>query len=364
MFAPSDAMVDEMIQVHKDTYKPKPFKPFVDFLNDNLKERNASKQGMPNHVMFMLFSGKDVRAKLTHCIGDYLPDPRVGMVGRTIRGAYGDYKRLPNGDIEDFQPAIVHAGTSEANRQYLKVFAKYAEKDGGIVEDWYNHLDKYKSYESGMVMIKPDMLEKPSSLPGNIMDMLGSTGLHLVGCRVFSFSLDQAYDFYGFLEDIFVSKLSGKLEEKLRKALHNQMPFTISDDDYAFITQVLKRKFAKHEVNQIIKYMSGIDPSPLSQEDLFAIRTKPGKARCFALLYRGTDAIQTIRTKLGSTDPTKAEIGTIRSDYGKNLMMNGCHASDSQENMMRERKIINFLPDSKSCVKETIEQWLERKNHK
>ena len=38
------------------------------------------------------------------------------------------------------------------------------------------------------------------------------------------------------------------------------------------------------------------------------------------MLYRGKDAIQTVRSKLGSTDPTKALPGTVRFDYGDDVM--------------------------------------------
>jgi len=77
----------------------------------------------------------------------------------------------------------------------------------------------YVLYRAGMVIIKPDALERPSSLPGHIMDLFGSTGLHLVGCRVFSFSVRQAREFYGFLEDVFVDKLRPKLEARIKRAL-------------------------------------------------------------------------------------------------------------------------------------------------
>ncbi|MCD6303984.1 MAG: nucleoside-diphosphate kinase, partial [Planctomycetes bacterium] len=60
------------------------------------------------------------------------------------------------------------------------------------------------------------------------------------------------------------------------------------------------------------------------------------------LLYEGPDAIRKIRTVLGSTDPSKAEPGTVRSDFGRDLMRNGAHASDSPENALRERRIVGL----------------------
>ena len=45
---------------------------------------------------------------------------------------------------------------------------------------------------------------------------------------------------------------------------------------------------------------------------------------------------------LGSTDPAKAEPATVRSDFGRDLMRNGAHASDSRDNALSERKIVDL----------------------
>jgi len=312
---------------------------------------------IPNNFLFMIFKGKNVRQELSKTIGEYLPDPRVGMVGRTIRGAYGDFIRQKDGTITHFQPAIVGASSDEANRLYLKLFSKYLQTDGGTFDEYYDQLDIHKNYQTGMVMIKPDMLERPSSLPGHIMDLFGSTGLHLVGARVFSFSVAQAQAFYGFLEEVFVEKLRPKLESRIRTALDKEFDgkIKISDVDYDVITTILKRKAAKAEVDNIIEYMSGIHPSTVHTEQE---RRRPGPARCLALLYRGANAIETIRAKLGSTDPSKAAVGTIRSDYGRDIMKNGAHASDSEASLVRERSIIGFSSGAPSITKRTIDVWL------
>ena len=46
----------------------------------------------------------------------------------------------------------------------------------------------------------------------------------------------------------------------------------------------------------------------------------------------GENAIARVRELLGPTDSTKAPKGTIRGDYGTNVSVNICHASDSVEN--------------------------------
>jgi nucleoside diphosphate kinase len=66
-------------------------------------------------------------------------------------------------------------------------------------------------------------------------------------------------------------------------------------------------------------------------------------------VYEGENAVRKIRDVLGPTDPTKAPGGTVRSEFGSNIMVNTAHASDSAENARREMGILklhegNFLP--------------------
>jgi len=51
-----------------------------------------------------------------------------------------------------------------------------------------------------------------------------------------------------------------------------------------------------------------------------------------ALALAGDHAVEKIRALLGPTDSKKAEKGTIRGDFGVDVMVNIAHASDSPEN--------------------------------
>lgn len=51
-----------------------------------------------------------------------------------------------------------------------------------------------------------------------------------------------------------------------------------------------------------------------------------------ALALEGEDAVARVRDLLGPTDSTKAAEGTIRGDFGVDMMTNICHASDSVAN--------------------------------
>ena len=55
-----------------------------------------------------------------------------------------------------------------------------------------------------------------------------------------------------------------------------------------------------------------------------------------ALALEGQDAITRIRELLGPTNSQAAAPGTIRGDFGENMMVNVCHASDSTANAAAE----------------------------
>lgn len=58
-----------------------------------------------------------------------------------------------------------------------------------------------------------------------------------------------------------------------------------------------------------------------------------------AMVLKGEQAIEKIRTLNGATDPKKAAFGTIRALYGGELPNNAVHASDSAESAHRETAI-------------------------
>ena len=55
-----------------------------------------------------------------------------------------------------------------------------------------------------------------------------------------------------------------------------------------------------------------------------------------AAVFEGENAIEDIRSAMGATDPTKAEAGTIRAEFGVDIQRNATHASDSPENGLHE----------------------------
>jgi len=57
-----------------------------------------------------------------------------------------------------------------------------------------------------------------------------------------------------------------------------------------------------------------------------------------ALALAGENAVERIRALIGPTDSKKAAKGTIRGDFGVDVMVNIAHASDSVENAEIELK--------------------------
>ena len=62
------------------------------------------------------------------------------------------------------------------------------------------------------------------------------------------------------------------------------------------------------------------------------IRDFMQSAPVIGIVLRGDDAVKTVRDMLGPTNSEEAEEGTIRGDFGTDMMVNVCHASDSAEN--------------------------------
>jgi nucleoside diphosphate kinase len=73
------------------------------------------------------------------------------------------------------------------------------------------------------------------------------------------------------------------------------------------------------------------------------------------LVYEGVNAVQKIRDVLGPTDPLKAPDGTVRREFGSNVMVNTAHASDSVESFEREQKIVRINQNSLvSIIRELV----------
>jgi len=76
-----------------------------------------------------------------------------------------------------------------------------------------------------------------------------------------------------------------------------------------------------------------------------------------AIILEGNNAIEMVRGMMGKTDPQKADMGTIRGDFGQFIGRNIVHGSDSPENAEFEINLW-FKPKEISDYTCINEEWL------
>jgi nucleoside diphosphate kinase len=347
MMRPSDEFVDEYIQRVKSlSIDPKVGKALVDYIDQNLRRDNIL--GQPNRCLFLLFEGENAVEQIYSVVGKLTTETESEAIRGTIRGTYCDYITKSDGTVRYFEPAVLVPTHLEYAKNNLELFAQLGFKDSGIYEETAEG-------ETTLVILKPDNFFKHSVRPGNMIDMFSKTGLRIVGARMIRMSAAQGEQFYGFLRDMFRRKLKTRIAEKIREGIEGLFGFEITNEEYNAMAGVINEKNALYEFSQIVKYMTGIDPSKVLPED----RNKPGTHPALALLYRGYSAVGKIRERLGESDPSKAAEGTIRSDFGQNILQNAAHASDSVQRAIHERKIIGLYDNAGDDCVQTIMGWLK-----
>jgi len=121
--------------------------------------------------------------------------------------------------------------------------------------------------ERTLSIIKPDAVEQHNI--GNILAMIQSAGLEVVGMRMLHLSRAQAEGFY---------------------EVHKDRPF----------------------FGELVEFMT--------------------RGPVVVSALQGDDAVARYRTLMGATNPEEADAGTIRKAYGTDIGENACHGSDSVEN--------------------------------
>ena len=348
---------DEFIDAYQKIICPPGIAPNVAEAWHNYIDRSLRRDNpwgnLPRCMLLLLRGPNAVRHLKEDVIGSFTEQP----TGDTIRGTYGDFIRGADETIHYFEPAVITCPKPDLNDAHLKLLADYAAADGGILAGQIDY--GRPNVETSLVMLKPDNFERRSRRPGNIIDTFSLTGLRIVGAKLFHMTVAQGEEFYGPLKEIFVRKLRGNVTQAVYERLRDAFEFRFDMADAEKVSDALVERNATFEFNKIVEYMTGVNPDDVSDA---AEKADPGKTKCLAMLYEGPDAIEKIRKVLGSTDPSKAEPGTVRSDFGRDLMRNGAHASDSPENAIRERRIVGLAEeDGKTCdVREVIEDYLER----
>jgi len=353
LYAPSDEFVSEYRGIlARQEMGPELKKGLLSYLDDYFRKDN--RLGITNRTFLLLLEGEDAIGRIRESVGS-LSDPQAQ--GDTVRGTYGDFIGYTTGEMKHFEPAVF-VGTDRATiRDELRLFARYAQTDGGILEHVVSFPDGAVP-ETTLAILKPDNFKRGSSRPGNIIDMFSRTGLCIVGAKMLRMSVAQAEEFYAPLRRLFVERLKKGVAERAAETLSAAFDFPVSNETAGAVADLLKDANAQHEFNRIVQYMSGGDPYAVTADKE---KREPGTEKCLALLYRGPDAVAQIRECLGSTNPDEAAPGTVRSVYGDDLMKNGAHASDFVESAERERKVVGLWENERpSGVEITIQEYLGR----
>ena len=179
--------------------------------------------------------------------------------------------------------------------------------------------------------------------------------MRIVGIKIHRLSLAEALDFYGPVEAMLKQKLASVYSRKARELLEKEFKFTFSDEIDNILTGSIGVECAKNEFDNIVGFMSGKRPGCYTVEEM----QKPGNVKCMILIYEGENAVNRIRDVLGSTDPSQARDGTVRREFGSNVMVNTAHASDSQESFDREKNIVRI---SHNSVVSIIREHLTKSN--
>ena len=298
--------------------------------------------GRPSRVLLLLFEGEDAIRKIWEATGSAT---LTWGSGQTIRETYGDYIMDEDGGVKYFEPAVLAAPTPERDGDTLRLWAQYSETDGGIIE---TPRDLADDHVRTLVMLKPDNFRTPSLRAGNIIDILSSSGLRIIGAKKFSMSVAQAEEFYGPVRRALRSRFPDIGCERLKESILRQFGFSISDKAAKEMCEKIGGEFADHEFENIVQFMTGHRPSECDTKQ----RTEGGTESCFALVYAGVDAVGRIREILGPTDPKKAQPGSVRGEFGSSILVNAAHASDSPESAERELSIIDVEEDTIAALVE------------
>jgi len=314
MYAPSKELVETYASILVTVTEPK-HRAHQELIREYVQRNFRPNKSDPKpRVMMLVFRGEDAVARLRAVVGHHFNE---GPAGETIRDTYGDYITDDDGKVIYFEPAVLCPPDAASAERNLKLWTQFSESDGGILEGMAV-LPPGATAERTLVLIKPDNFRYPNVRPGGVIDVFSRTGLTIVGAKVHFMSVAQACEFYGPVLDV--------------------------------LKKILGPQNGQESWDSLVQFMSGSNPSECPPEK----RDEPGSEKCIALIYEGADAVRKIRTVLGPTDPSKAPPGSIRREFGENIMVNAAHASDSLENAQREMRIIQITENNLQPFVETF----------
>ncbi len=206
MFAPSselakryaDTIVTETDSRHRATQEL--IREYV------LKNFTGEKNGQHARVLFLMFRGPDAVERIHQTVGHIVHERTSG---ETIRDTYGDYITDDSGKVTYFEPGVLAAFDPKAVESDLKLWAKFSDSDGGIL-DRTVRFPANAQVEKTLVLIKPDNFKFPNLRPGGVIEVFSKSGLSIIGFKVHCMSVAQAEEFYGPVLPVLENKLGAK----------------------------------------------------------------------------------------------------------------------------------------------------------
>jgi nucleoside diphosphate kinase len=333
MFAPSADLLERYAASLPSADDPQ--EPLIQQLfQDYVRQRMGPdpKTGRRKRVMMLVFQGENAVQKLRDVVGFF---SRNRYAGQTIRDTYGDLVCDDAGQVRYFEPAVLIPVNPVQAENHLKLWARYSDTDGGLLENVIEYAPG-EVPERTLVLLKPDNFRFPTGRPGNVIDFFSRTGLYIVAIKVHRMSVAEAVEFYGPVREVLRTKLKGVVGGRARAALERELGFALPTEVEAGLGELLGPLYGENQFENIVRFMSGRAPSEWPKERWH----EPGTEKCIALVYEGVNAVAKIRDVLGPTDPAKAPPGSIRREFGSNVMVNAAHASDSPQNAAREMAIV------------------------
>jgi len=349
MFAPSQALIDEYSQNIVTEADPQD-RQIQELIRDYVRENLAPDPitGLRERVMILLFRGENAVRRIRETVGTF---KKNFLGGESIRDTYGDIVYNRDGTVKYFEPAVLASPNLEEASAKLKIWARYSDSDGGLLEKAVATVGDPR-HERTLVIIKPDNFKFPSGRPGNILDIFSRTGLSITAIKVHRMTVAQAEEFYGPVRDILKEKLAGPIGERARDLLSSALNIAVTPEMQQQIGNLLGPMAGDQQFNSIVKFMTGHASADMKGE----ARNEPGTEKCIILVYEGIDAVRKIREVLGPTDPAKAPPGSIRREFGSTIMVNAAHASDSTDNARREMGIVKIRENNFKSLIESFYQ--------
>ena len=177
--------------------------------------------------------------------------------------------------------------------------------------------EKFTSIQKTFVMIKPDGVKR--GLVGEIFMRLERIGLKLVSARMIMASDEQARGNYPGTEE-WIMNLGTKTHESYN-----------GDEE------------------KIMKDLGTVDKKEIGEKIYDSLVSFITESPVIIMVWEGNHAVEVVRKLVGSTDPTKADVGSIRGDFGfdtpqlavksgRIVFKNIIHCSDAVDEAGREIK--------------------------